>query len=77
LKDTTQEMMKVDEVRNTNRDRALNNHLALVGDGVGALGWVTTGKSPKPHEYVTDLFGGAQLFGNNVLKEFKDKYDRP
>lgn len=74
LKDLQAAMEKVDEVRQANREAALRDPLTMVADGVGALGWVTVEGSPKPHEYISELFGGAQIFGNKVLKEYKDKY---
>jgi adenylyl cyclase-associated protein len=74
LKDLQAAMEKVDDVRQRNREANLKDPLSMVADGVGALGWVTVEGSPKPHEYIHDLFGGAQMFGNKVLKEYKDKY---
>lgn len=74
LKDLQAAMEKVDEIRQGNREPALRDPLTMVADGVGALGWVTAEGSPKPHEFISELFGGAQIFGNKVLKEYKDKY---
>jgi hypothetical protein len=74
LKDLQAAMEKVDEARQGNRKAELRDPLAMVADGVGALGWVTVESSPKPHEYITELFGGAQMYGNKVLKEYRDKY---
>jgi len=71
LKDLQEEMTKVQNVRENNRGSPLKDHLAMVADGVDALGWITI--DPKPAEYVVELFGGAQMFGNKVLKEFKDR----
>ncbi|KAF2093337.1 hypothetical protein NA57DRAFT_69130 [Rhizodiscina lignyota] len=73
LKDLQTEMMKADDIRQSNRASPQKDHLAMVADGVGALGWITMERSPKPADYVQDLFGGAQMYGNKVLKEFKDK----
>jgi adenylyl cyclase-associated protein len=42
-----------------------------VAEGVEVLGWVTVPN--KPVDFIAELFGGAQLFGNKVLKEYKDK----
>ncbi|KAE9968586.1 hypothetical protein BLS_002350 [Venturia inaequalis] len=64
-------MTQVDDIRQANRASPLKDHLAMVADGVSALAWVTI--DPKPQDYVADLFGGAQLYGNKVLKEYKDK----
>jgi len=67
-----QEMTRVDIVREKNRASPQKDHLAMVADGVSALAWITI--EPKPAEYVSELFGGAQMYGNKVLKENKDKY---
>lgn len=75
LKDLQAAMEKVDAIRLDNQEAQLKNPLTMVSDAVGALGWVTVERSPKPHEYIDELFGGAQICGNKILKEFKDKYD--
>lgn len=76
LKDLQANMEKTDEFRQSNREAALKDPLSMVADGVGSLGWVTigVGGGPKPHEYINELFGGAQMYGNKVLKEYRDKY---
>jgi adenylyl cyclase-associated protein len=58
-----------------NREAALKDPLAMVADGVGCLGWITISSSGsmKPHEHIKELFGGAQMYGNKVLKEYRDK----
>jgi adenylyl cyclase-associated protein len=76
LKDLQAAMEKVDEIRQGNREPQLRDPLTMVADGVGALGWVTVEGSPKPHEYISELFGGAQIFGNKVLKEYRDKPEK-
>lgn len=75
LKDLQASMEKTDESRQSNRDPALKDPLSMVADGVGSLGWVTigTGASMKPHEHINELMGGAQMYGNKVLKEYRDK----
>lgn len=70
IKDLQEEMTKVDDIRQNNRGSPQKDHLAMVADGVGALAWIT---DPKPAEYVAELFGGAQLYGNKILKEYKDR----
>lgn len=74
LADLQAAMEKVDEVRQTSKDFSLKNHLQMVADSVTALGWVMIEGSPKPHEHISELFGGAQIFGNKVLKEYRDQY---
>jgi adenylyl cyclase-associated protein len=79
LKDLQASMEKTDEFRQSNRDPALKDSVSMVADGVGSLGWVTIGQGGgmKPHEHINELFGGAQMYGNKVLKEFRDKYGFP
>jgi adenylyl cyclase-associated protein len=79
LKDLQASMEKTDEFRQQNREAALKDPLSMVADGVGCLGWITisSGSSMKPHEHIKELFGGAQIYGNKVLKEYRDKYGRP
>ena len=72
LKDLQQEMQRVTEAREANRDAKLKDHVSMVGDGIGALSWVAI--DPKPADFVSEVLGGAQFYGNRVLKEYKDKY---
>ena len=74
IKDLQEEMTKVDDIRQNNRGSPQKDHLAMVADGVGALAWIT---DPKPAEYVAELFGGAQIYGNKILKEYKDRCENP
>ncbi|KAF2503084.1 adenylyl cyclase-associated protein [Lophium mytilinum] len=74
LKDITQAMSKVSDVRQSNREPALKDPLSMVADGVDTLSWITI--ESKPADHVTELFGGAQMYGNKVLKEYKEKPDR-
>ncbi len=61
----------VDELREANRPSALFTHLSAVSEGIVALGWIVE----KRHgDFVTDTLGGAQYYGNKILKEYKDKY---
>lgn len=72
LKDLQGAIEKVDQVKQISKDRDLKNHLTMVGDGVGVLGWVTM--DSKPGDVAAELFGGAQMYGNKVLKEYKETY---
>lgn len=78
VKDLQASIEKADEIRQHNREAALKDPLSLVADGVGSLGWIgiPSGGGMKPVDYIKELFGGAQMYGNKVLKEYKDKYDR-
>ena len=65
------EMGTVNDIRESNRSSPYSNHLAMIGDGVGALQWIVM--DSKPADYVGDVLGGAQMYGNRVLKEYKEK----
>jgi adenylyl cyclase-associated protein len=71
LKDIQHTMTAVDDIRQGNRASPLKDHLAMVADGAGSMAWVTI--EPKPADFIAELFGGAQMYGNKVLKEFKEK----
>jgi adenylyl cyclase-associated protein len=64
-------MEAVDEHRQKNRASPLKDHLAMVADGVATLGWVAV--EYKPADYAAELFGGAQMSGNKVLKQYKER----
>jgi adenylyl cyclase-associated protein len=66
-----EKMIATDELRQQHRASPLKDHLALVADGLSTLAWVTT--NMKPADYAAELFGGAQMYGNKVLKQYKDK----
>ncbi|KAL9092153.1 MAG: hypothetical protein Q9165_004586 [Trypethelium subeluteriae] len=71
LKELQQDMQRVTEAREANRDPKLKDHISMVADGIGALSWVAI--DPKPADFVSEVLGGAQFYGNRVLKEYKDK----
>lgn len=60
----------VDEIREANRPSPLFTHLSAVSEGIVALGWIV---DKRPGDFVTDTLGGAQYYGNKILKEYKDK----
>jgi adenylyl cyclase-associated protein len=60
----------VDELRMSNRNSPLFTHLSAVAEGIVALGWIV---EKRPADFVTDILGGAQYYGNKVLKEYKEK----
>ena len=63
-------MPTVDELREANRPSPLFTHLSAVQEGIVALGWIV---EKRPADFVTDTLGGAQYYGNKVLKEYKEK----
>lgn len=58
-------------LREANRASPFFTHLTAVSEGIPALGWIVEG---KPGDFVTEMLGSAQFYGNRVLKEYKDKY---
>ncbi|KAK8188016.1 adenylate cyclase associated N terminal-domain-containing protein [Phyllosticta capitalensis] len=74
LKDLQGAIEKVDQIKLSSREPEIKNHLTMVADGVGVLGWVTM--DIKPGDTAAELFGGAQMYGNKILKEYKEKYGR-
>jgi adenylyl cyclase-associated protein len=60
----------VDEIRTANRPSPLFTHLSAVAEGIIALGWIV---EKRPADFVGDTLGGAQYYGNKVLKEYKEK----
>lgn len=63
---------EVDEVKETNRSSPLIKHLNMVSEGIIGLGWIM---EARPTDFVDSALGAAQYNGNNVLKEYKEKYD--
>lgn len=60
----------VDEIREANRPSPFFVHLSAIAEGIVALGWIV---ESRPADFVTDTLGGAQFYGNRVLKEYKEK----
>jgi adenylyl cyclase-associated protein len=60
----------VDEIRETNRGSPLFKHLSAISEGIVALGWIV---ETRPADFVKESLGAAQYYGNNVLKEYKEK----
>ncbi|KAH3069171.1 hypothetical protein KXW16_008853 [Aspergillus fumigatus] len=60
----------INNIRESNRASPLFNHLSAVAEGIVALGWFF---EPKPADFVTEIVGGIQYYGNKVLKEYKEK----
>jgi len=58
-------------LREANRPSPFFTHLTAISEGIPALGWIV---EDKPSDFVTEMLGSAQFYGNRVLKEYKDKY---
>jgi adenylyl cyclase-associated protein len=69
--DIQTKMISVNNIREKNRASPLKDHLALVADGTQTLQWIVV--DSKPADQAAELFGGAQMFGNNILRANKDK----
>lgn len=60
----------IDNLREANRDSPLFSHLSAVAEGIVALGWFF---QPKPADFVNEMIGGIQYYGNKVMKDYKEK----
>ena len=60
----------VDDYRESNRGSEFFTQLSAISEGIVALGWIV---EKKPPDFVSGVLGGAQYYGNKILKEFKDK----
>ena len=62
----------VTSIRERNRASKLSNHLATVGEGISALGWVTM-ESAEAANYVGEMRDASQFYGNRIIREYKDR----
>lgn len=65
------ELTNVSNIRENNRVSPLSNHLSTVSEGIPGLAWVTV--EGKPANYVKEMLGAAQFFGNRVITSHKQK----
>lgn len=72
IKDLQEEMGAVTDIKEANRASPFKDQLSMVAEGMGALQWVVF--EGKPADYVAEVIGGVQMFGNRVLKEYREKY---
>jgi adenylyl cyclase-associated protein len=70
IKDLQHDMGAVGDLRDTHRSSPVKDHLAMVGEGIGALQWLVM--DGKPADYINEVTGGAQMYGNRVLKAYKE-----
>lgn len=75
LKPINEALMAVGEIKDSNRPDPMYTQLSAVADGIMMLAWVTV--DSRPYKHVDECLGSAQFFGNRVLKEQKDKHDKP
>ena len=64
------QMSVVGEIRESNRGDTHFNHLSMVSEAVPALAWVTL--DTKPADFVVEMAGAGQFFGNRVIKDYKE-----
>ena len=70
LADLQQDMSAVADIKDSHRGSEMKEQLAMVGEGMGAFQWLVV--PSKPADYVGDVIGGAQMYGNRVLKAYKE-----
>lgn len=70
LSDLQQDMGHVVDIKDSNRGSQMKEHLSMVGEGMGAFQWLIM--DGKPADYVGDVVGGAQMYGNRILKTYKE-----
>jgi len=73
LTDLQQDMGGVGDIRDSHRGSPMKDHFAMIGEGITALQWlVMEVMEGKPADYVGEVTGGAQMYGNRVLKQHKE-----
>ena len=60
----------VHDYLDSNRGSPFFHHLSSVAEGIVGLGWIA---EKRPADFVSGVLGGAQLWGNKVLREYKEK----
>jgi adenylyl cyclase-associated protein len=70
LKGLQQDFTTATDIKDSNRGSPVKEHLAMVAEGISTLQWLLM--DGKPADFVGDTIGGAEMYGNRVLKAFKD-----
>ena len=70
LKDLQQDMSVAGDIKDNNRGSAVKEHLSMVAEGITTLQWLVM--DGKPADVVAEMIGGAQMYGNRVLKAHKE-----
>lgn len=70
LTDLQHDMGAVEDIKESNRGSPMKEHFAMVGEGITTLHWLVM--DGKPADYVSEVIGGAQLYGNRILKAYKE-----
>lgn len=70
LKDLQQDLGTAGDIKDSNRGSPMKEHLAMVAEGISTLQWLVM--EGKPADTVGEMIGGAQMYGNRVLKAYKE-----
>lgn len=70
LKDLQQDLGTAGDIKDSNRGSAMKEHLAMVAEGISTLQWLVM--EGKPADVVGDMIPGAQMYGNRVLKAYRE-----
>ncbi|CAK4031121.1 Adenylyl cyclase-associated [Lecanosticta acicola] len=70
LKDLQQDLGSAGDIKDSNRASPMKEHLAMVAEGISTLQWLVM--DGKPADVVGEMIGGAQMYGNRVLKTYKE-----
>lgn len=72
LKDLQQDLGTAGDIKDSNRGSPMKEHLAMVAEGISTLQWLVM--DGKPADVVAEMIGGAQMYGNRVLKTYKEGF---
>ncbi|KAL9060148.1 MAG: hypothetical protein Q9162_000762 [Coniocarpon cinnabarinum] len=64
-------IMDINNMRDKQRKTPYENHLATLVEGAGAFSWLL--QPGKPDTYIDDVLGGAKMYSNRILTQYKDK----
>ena len=70
LKDLQQDLGTATDIKDSNRGSPVKEHLAMVAEGISTLQWLVM--DGKPADVVAEMIGGAQMYGNRILKTHKE-----
>jgi len=70
LKNLQHEQQTVTKLKDNNRDNTFKNQLNMLEVGVSITDWIKLDSIDlKPADFVGETLGGAQMYGNNILRE--------
>lgn len=70
LQDLQQDLGTAGDIKDSNRASPMKEHLAMIAEGISTLQWLVM--DGKPADVVGEMIGGAQMYGNRVLKTYKE-----